>query len=175
MVFPRDPVAISTAALTVRHPLFTMQESTQGNARRGLIRAGAGSHAVVGITKAGTILVVDDSEQTREMLSGYLERHNFEVLTAVNGREGLDLAGECHPDLIVMDLIMPEKDGLEALDALATNPATQEIPVIIISGQGTRMDQMLSYDKGAYFYLEKPFDLKLIVERATELIGRESG
>lgn len=122
-------------------------------------------------TKEGTILIVDDSEETRDMLTGYLEHHNFEVLTAVNGREGLDRASEHHPDLIVMDLVMPEKDGLEALDALAANPDTQEIPVIIISGKGTRLDQVLSYDKGAYYYLEKPFDLKLIVKRANELLG----
>ena len=125
-------------------------------------------------TKEGTILVVDDSEETREMLTGYLERHNFEVLTAVNGREGLDRASEHHPDLIVMDLVMPEKDGLEALDALAANPDTQEIPVIIISGKGSRLDQVLSYDKGAYYYLEKPFDLNLIVKRANELLSTES-
>jgi DNA-binding response OmpR family regulator len=118
----------------------------------------------------GTILVVDDSEQTRDMLTGYLEHHQFRVLTAVNGREGLELAQQHHPNLIVMDLVMPEKDGLEALDALAASPDTQEIPVIIISGKGTRLDQVLSYDKGAYFYLEKPFDLKLIVDRANELI-----
>lgn len=125
--------------------------------------------------KAGTILVVDDSEETREMLEEYLEGHNFEVLTAVNGRDGLEQAREHRPDLIVMDLIMPETDGLTALDGLAVNPDTQEIPVIIISGQGSRIDQMLSYDKGAYYYLEKPFDLRLIVERAQEFIGSNEG
>lgn len=124
--------------------------------------------------KDGTILIVDDSEETRIILSGYLEAHNFDVLTAVNGREGFERAVERQPDMIVMDLIMPEQDGLEALDRLAANPATQEIPVIIISGKGTRLDQVLSYDKGAYYYLEKPFDLKIIVDRANELIGVDS-
>ncbi len=120
--------------------------------------------------KSGTILIVDDSEQTREMLTGYLEGHNFEVLTAVNGREGFERALEDQPDLIVMDLMMPEQDGHESLDALSANPNTQEIPVIIISGKGSRLDEVLSYDKGAYFYLEKPFDLKQIVDRALEFI-----
>lgn len=120
--------------------------------------------------KQATILVVDDSENTREMLSAYLEGHDFEVLTAVNGREGFDRACEHHPDLIVMDLMMPEQDGLQSLDALAENPDTQEIPVIIISGKGTRLDRVLSLDKGAYYYLEKPFDLNEIVHKATELI-----
>lgn len=124
-------------------------------------------------TERPTILVVDDSEQTRVMLTGYLEAQNFRVLTAVNGREGLELAQQHRPQLIVMDLVMPEKDGHEALDALAASPDTQEIPVIIISGKGSRLDQVLSYDKGAYFYLEKPFDLKLIVQRAGELIPTE--
>ena len=119
--------------------------------------------------KRGTILVVDDSENTRQMLSTYLEAHGFEVLTAVNGREGFDLALENHPSLVVMDLMMPEQDGLESLDALAENPATQEIPVIIISGKGSRLDQVLSLDKGAYYYLEKPFDLNEIVRKAKEL------
>lgn len=124
-------------------------------------------------TERPTILVVDDSEQTRVMLTGYLEAQNFRVLTAVNGREGLELAQQHRPQLIVMDLVMPEKDGHEALDALAASSDTQEIPVIIISGKGSRLDQVLSYDKGAYFYLEKPFDLKLIVQRARELIPTE--
>ncbi len=70
-------------------------------------------------TERPTILVVDDSEQTRVMLTGYLEAQNFRVLTAVNGREGLELAQQHRPQLIVMDLVMPEKDGHEALDALA--------------------------------------------------------
>ena len=120
--------------------------------------------------KQGTILIVDDSETTRDMLAGYLEGRNFGVLTAVNGREGVDLALEHLPDLIVMDLMMPEQDGLETLDALSANRKTQEIPVIIISGKGSRLDQVLSLDKGAYYYLEKPFDLKEIVEKASELM-----
>jgi DNA-binding response OmpR family regulator len=123
---------------------------------------------------AGTILIVDDSEETRVIVAGYLESHGYHVLTAVNGSQGVDMAREHHPDLIVMDLIMPEKDGHEALDALSMDSSTQEIPVIIISGQGTRMDQMLSYDKGAYYYIEKPFDLKLIIERAREFIDKNS-
>jgi len=122
--------------------------------------------------KQGTILIVDDSEEARDMLSGYLEGHNFEVLTAVNGREGFERALKNQPDLIVMDLMMPEQDGHESLDALSANPKTQEIPVIIISGKGSRLDEVLSYDKGAYFYLEKPFDLKEIVDRAHEFIDR---
>ena len=121
--------------------------------------------------KQCTILVVDDSENTREMLAAYLEGHSMEVLKAVNGREGLEQAVAHHPDLIVMDLMMPEQDGLQSLDALAENPETQEIPVIIISGKGSRLDQVLSLDKGAYYYLEKPFDLGEIVRKATELIG----
>ena len=121
--------------------------------------------------KQCTILIVDDSETTRDMLAAYLEGHNIEVVTAVNGREGIERAIEYHPDLIVMDLMMPEQDGLQSLDLLAENPETQEIPVIIISGKGSRLDQVLSLDKGAYYYLEKPFDLSEIVKKANELVG----
>lgn len=125
--------------------------------------------------KQGTILVVDDSETTRDMLASYLAGHQFEVVTAVNGREGFERAIESRPDLIIMDLMMPEQDGLESLDALAEHPETQEIPVIIISGKGNKLDRVLSYDKGAYFYLEKPFDLQEIVQKANELIGLGEG
>ncbi|MCA9413928.1 MAG: response regulator [Candidatus Omnitrophica bacterium] len=145
-----------------KHPAETRHLLADGN-RKALILS---SETV----KQGTILIVDDSEQTRTILSGYLEGHNFEVLTAVNGREGFERALSEQPDLIVMDLMMPEQDGHEALDALSANPKTQEIPVIIISGKGSRLDEVLSYDKGAYFYLEKPFDLKQIVDRAQEFI-----
>ncbi|MCA9444465.1 MAG: response regulator, partial [Candidatus Omnitrophica bacterium] len=79
-----------------KHPAETRHLLADGN-RKALILS---SETV----KQGTILIVDDSEQTRTILSGYLEGHNFEVLTAVNGREGFERALSEQPDLIVMDL-----------------------------------------------------------------------
>jgi CheY-like chemotaxis protein len=80
------------------------------------------------------ILLVEDNVDNRDMLARRLQRKGFDVKLADNGQVGIELAQECHPDLILMDLSMPVLDGWEATRRIKANPALQRIPIIALTG-----------------------------------------
>ena len=86
------------------------------------------------------ILVVDDYADTRELLSMVLEGSGYDVLTAENGAEALQIARERRPDVIVMDIFMPVMDGVEATERLKADPRTAQTPVIAYTARQTQMD-----------------------------------
>ena len=104
---------------------------------------------------APTILVIDDDPVVRDLLRRYLGRNGYRVLVAVNGEEGVRLAGETRPDLITLDVLMPELDGWAVLTELKGDPAVADIPVIVVSIVDERN---LGYSLGAADYLTKPVD-----------------
>lgn len=99
------------------------------------------------------VLVVDDSEEIRTLIELYLKREGFTVHTAKDGREGLALARELRPDLITLDIMMPEMDGWQVLQQLKPDPRTADIPVVIIE---TLKEYSAGYRLGAVDYLTKP-------------------
>lgn len=101
----------------------------------------------------GTILIIDDEQSTRESLEHWMTQQGFDVLTATNGVEGLKLAQKQQPDLIVLDLFMPEMDGWQVLAELKNTPLLQEIPVILVSIVDDKEKSVLL---GATDYLVKP-------------------
>ncbi len=108
---------------------------------------------------AKLILVVEDDKRQREMIEKFLRKNDFMVLTAATGREGMELAKSNLPNLIIMDYVMPEMDGLTTLRILKQNKTTKDIPVIMISGDDIN-------PLGCSF-LKKPFsfsDLKVILD-----------
>ncbi|MCP5047670.1 MAG: response regulator [bacterium] len=118
------------------------------------------------------VLVIDDEESLRESIRRFLERHDYEVVEAGNGRTGLDRFAVEEPDLVLVDLRMPEVDGLEVLEKINhTSPGT---PVIVMSGMGLVADVVRALHLGAVDYLLKPFvDLKVLqhaVERSLERV-----
>ena len=115
-----------------------------------------------------TILVMDDDEQVRAMLRQALEREGYEVLDAPDGKEGMRLFREQEADLIITDLIMPEKEGLETIMELRRD--FREVKIIAISGGGrVAPDVYLSLAKnlGAHVTLTKPFDLEELLGQGT--------
>lgn|SRR5690554_5224523 len=102
------------------------------------------------------ILVVDDSPVQTLTLRRMLERHGHTVFEAKNGRVALEQAARHPPDLILMDILMPDLDGLETTRLLAAEPATAHIPVIIVSGKDEIVDQRDGTGSGARGYLTKP-------------------
>jgi CheY-like chemotaxis protein len=117
------------------------------------------------------ILIVDDEDDIREVAQVSLELvGSFEVLTASNGREGLERARAAQPDAILLDVMMPEMDGPSTLAELRADPATRDIPFLFLTaktqtGERTRLAQL-----GADGILDKPFDpLKLASEVASSL------
>jgi len=122
------------------------------------------------------LLVVDDDEDAREALAMMLG-DEYDVMLAADGVEALEAAQGSRPDLVLMDLYMPRMDGLAALEALRIDPATEDVPVILISARGDDLTRSRSLDLGALDFLSKPFsgrELKARVERTLRLSRRET-
>jgi PAS domain S-box-containing protein len=117
-----------------------------------------------------TILTVDDEEIIRETIASYLENRGFRVLQATNGREGLEVFAAERPDLLLVDLRMPEMDGLEVLSRLQVD--APETPTIVVSGTGVLRDAIEAIKRGAWDYVTKPIEdmevLGLAVDKALE-------
>ena len=103
------------------------------------------------------ILVVDDDPITQRVLQHYLTRTGHQILSAANGREAIELAERELPDLIILDVMMPEMGGLTALRRLKENQATKSIPVIIVTVQAAALTQLEADASGAALFITKPF------------------
>ncbi len=104
-----------------------------------------------------TILAIEDETKIRENIQEILELEGFDVLTAENGRIGVQLAQAHHPDLIICDVMMPELDGYDVLVTLRQDPSTLKIPFIFLSAKATKADFRKGMSLGADDYLTKPF------------------
>ena len=104
-----------------------------------------------------TILIIEDETAIRELISELLLLEEYEVVEAVNGKEGISLAESSLPDLIICDVMMPEIDGHGVLQSLQKNPQTASIPFVFLTAKGTRQDVRYAMNLGADDYLIKPF------------------
>jgi CheY-like chemotaxis protein len=124
------------------------------------------------LTDQKTILVVDDEEDIRDLVTFRLTRAGYLVIHARNGEEGVQVAGEKRPDLILMDVRMPRMNGLEATKAIRQNPDTKDIPVIILTAS-VREDAVESgFLVGADDYIKKPFSPPELLVRIQAILGR---
>jgi len=122
----------------------------------------------------GKILVVDDEIYIVHILDFSLGMEGYEVLTALDGEQAVERARAEHPDLIVLDIMMPKLDGYETCKLLKTDPATKDIPVILLSAKGRNVDQKVGFEVGANDYITKPFSPRKLVERINALLGQTS-
>jgi DNA-binding response OmpR family regulator len=117
-----------------------------------------------------TVLVVDDDPVIVKLLQVNFEMEGYQVLTAGDGEEGLDLAQRDRPDVIILDVMMPKLDGLEVARALKTDEETRDIPVLLLSAKAQASDvqagQSLADD-----YITKPFDPLELLDRVASLIA----
>ena len=111
------------------------------------------------------ILLVEDNEMNRDMLSRRLERKGFEVIIAVDGQQGVDMAASESPALILMDLSLPVIDCWEATRLIKADPATQNIPVIALTAHAMAGDEAKARAAGCDDYDTKPVDLKRLLEK----------
>ena len=110
-----------------------------------------------------TILLVDDERINLQIFSKCLSRL-YNVLTAASGESALALvAGDCHPDLILLDVMMPNMDGYQVIEQLKANPKTSNIPVVIFSALGAYPEKKLGFELGAIGYLAKPCSLESLL------------
>ena len=116
------------------------------------------------------ILVVDDDQLMHRLFQHHLERAGYQMVSAMNGREALELVSRKPPQLIVMDIMMPDTDGLAALRELKKNEATRSIPVIVITANGHVMMRKESESCGADVFLTKPFSPTQLVNEIRRLM-----
>lgn len=117
------------------------------------------------------ILLVEDNEMNRDMLSRRLERRDYEVLIAEDGAKGIDKAREEQPDLILMDMSLPVTDGWEATRILKGDERTRHIPVIALTAHAMRGDRQKALDAGCDDYDTKPVDLRRLLSKIENLLG----
>jgi two-component system phosphate regulon response regulator PhoB len=108
----------------------------------------------------GKILIVDDDVVNRDILKTRLEAAGYAVSEAANGEEGITLAQKSHPDLIILDVMMPKVDGLLACRILKTNEQTKAIPIVMLTARSQQLEEMRGWESGADEYLTKPCDHK---------------
>lgn len=112
----------------------------------------------------GRILVVEDNMDTYELVRFILEKNGFETFLAMNGRDGVNAASKQLPDLIIMDLSMPEMDGWTATRLIKGNARTASIPLIALTAHALPSDRQRALDAGCDDYLTKPMDLEELLE-----------
>jgi CheY-like chemotaxis protein len=117
------------------------------------------------IIRMSKILLVEDNEMNRDMLSRRLQRKGFEVVIAVDGQAGVDMATSANPDLILMDLSLPVIDGWEATRCIKADPATQNIPVIALTAHAMSGDEEKAREAGCDDYDTKPVNLNRLLEK----------
>jgi len=118
------------------------------------------------------ILVVDDEIYIVHILEFSLTMEGYDVITAADGEEALRRVEEDEPDLVVLDIMMPRMDGYEVCRRLREDPATRNLPVILLSAKGRPMDRDLGLDAGADDYIVKPFSPRRLLEKIRELMDR---
>ena len=120
------------------------------------------------------ILIVDDEEGVRKVVGRRLQRYGFEVVTADSGEEGLRMAYERQPDLVLLDIMMPKMKGRDVCAHLKANPKTQHIPVIFLTALGMADHVKGGMDLGADDYIVKPFQPAELKERLVVVLARHT-
>jgi two-component system cell cycle response regulator DivK len=118
------------------------------------------------------ILLVEDNEMNRDMLSRRLLRNNFEVVMAVNGQEGVDMAKSEKPDLILMDMSLPVMDGWEATRTIKADDATNSIPVIALTAHAMESDRQQALQAGCDDFDTKPIELPRLLGKINALLPK---
>jgi two-component system alkaline phosphatase synthesis response regulator PhoP len=118
------------------------------------------------------ILIIDDESDIVEFLTYNLEKAGFLAKSAKNGKEGLALAIEYKPDLIVLDVMMPEMDGIETCHELRKNKATSDVIVLFLTARNEDYSQIAGFDAGADDYVNKPINPKVLISRIQALLKR---
>lgn len=124
-------------------------------------------------TEKITILIVEDEQDIRELLVYNLDREGYATLQAADGKKGLELALSHKPDLILLDLMLPQLDGLAVCRELERNAETVRIPIIMLTARGEDIDRILGFELGADDYVVKPFNIRELQLRIKAILRRQ--
>ncbi len=132
---------------------------------------GAGAGTIAGVGKL-TVLVIDDDPVILELLRVNFEIEGFDVICAIDGEDGFKKAQAHHPDVVISDIMMPRRDGLQLLTDLKGDPATEDLPVILLSAKAQKNEVQQGIDMGADDYITKPFDPLELIDRLNAVMTR---
>jgi DNA-binding response OmpR family regulator len=127
------------------------------------------------MTQKKRILVIDDELDFVKMLQARLRIEGYEVLTAEDGIKGLQIARKEMPDLVILDIMMPGLDGHSVLDMLKKSTLTWSIPVIYLTAKTGQADELVAMEKGAKYYLTKPYNPAVLMEMIKSALIEENG
>ena len=120
------------------------------------------------------ILIVDDEEVIRKFLRIHLSKLGYEVKEAADGAEALKQLGKDDFDLLICDILMPNKDGWQVLKEMRSDPKTKDIPVIVLTAKNEDSDMFKGYDLGANYYMTKPFTKAQLLYGLKLMLGEDS-
>ncbi len=120
------------------------------------------------------ILVVEDEEDIQQLVEYHLLKKGYVVTCASDGKEALSVVRSTPPDLMILDLMLPQLDGMEVCRALKRDPATQEIPIIMLTAKSEESDITSGLDTGADDYVTKPFSPKVLLSRVKAVLRRRT-
>jgi two-component system, OmpR family, phosphate regulon response regulator PhoB len=120
------------------------------------------------------VLVIDDEKDIRQILAYNLGQAGYDVLTADGGEAGWALAQKEKPDLVLLDLMLPDTSGLDVCRRLKSDPSTREIPVIMVTARGDEIDRVVGFELGADDYVAKPFSVRELILRVSAVLRRGS-
>lgn len=118
------------------------------------------------------ILAVEDDAELLELLVFNLEKAGYRVVTATTGREAISQAQEHQPDLILLDVMLPELSGIQAARRLRSHPATESIPIIMVTAKAEESDELVGLEVGADDYITKPYSIKVLTARMQAVLRR---
>ncbi len=121
---------------------------------------------------ADLVMVVEDEKEIRDLLKYNLERAGYRVSAFGDGEEALERLFASRPEALVLDLMLPGRSGLDILRELRDEPATRDLPVIVLTARGAEMDKLLGFERGADDYVTKPFSPRELIARLQALLRR---
>src|SRR5437867_2773809 len=124
--------------------------------------------------RLGRVLLVEDEPDVAELIDYNLAREGYEVLQVANGADALRQAREARPDLVLLDLMIPQLNGWEVCRRLKQDPATRAIPVIMVTARAEEGDKVLGFEMGADDYVTKPFAIRELIARARAVLRRSA-
>lgn len=121
------------------------------------------------------VLVIEDEPDVAELLAYNLQSAGYEPFVSGTGHEGIRLGQEVHPDIVLLDLMLPDMPGMQVCRTLKSLPATKDIPVVIVSARGEEIDRVVGFEVGADDYIVKPYSVRELLLRLRRSLDRHAG
>ena len=122
-----------------------------------------------------SVLIIDDEKDIREILEYNLEKEGFTVYKASDGKDGIELARSKKPDVVLLDVMMPDMDGIEVCDVLRSDPSTKDLRICFLTARNEDYSQIAGFDAGADDYVAKPIKPRVLISRLKALMRRTRG